>query len=328
MTTSLPETHVPAAISAADNLGDLHHVMRFSHYTPGWHRNRAALWPEPRTSFRPTQWRYSESKQALIQAGRWMSTEEAERRNLIMANPMVDENQCDQYSTVRTLVAAYQMIKPGEYAKAHRHSPNALRLVLEAGDGVHTVVDGKQLTMRAGDVLLTPGHGWHSHFNEGEKNAYWIDYLDVPLVQLLEPMFVEHFPGGTQTVDSFTDDPTLVFRAAMVRNALDQSLIEEGVRAIILPSQGKIQTMELRFTEINSKANLLRPRSTVNRVVTVCKGICEIQVGPDHFELNIGDTLAIPCWNNTAMLAPLGALLCEVSDEPTQRALGFYKQEQ
>src|ERR1700731_3524430 len=45
--------------------------------------------------------------------------------------------------------------------------------------------------MEPGDVLLTPNWSSHGHGNDSRACAYWLDFLDVPLVQLLEPMFFE-----------------------------------------------------------------------------------------------------------------------------------------
>src|SRR5690606_17881398 len=104
----------------------------------GWHRRFPALWPEPRENFLPHVWHYGDVKPILDRAGQLVDTELAERRNLTMFNPV----EGNVYSTVRTIVAAYQMVKPGEFARAHRHTPNALRLILE-GNGTCTVVDGK-----------------------------------------------------------------------------------------------------------------------------------------------------------------------------------------
>src|SRR3546814_14000860 len=79
------------------------------------------------------------------------------------------------YAAARTLAAAYQMIKPGERARSHRHSPNALRLVLDAQPGTFTVVNGQEFPMISGDVLLTPGWCWHGHHNERDRTAYCLD---------------------------------------------------------------------------------------------------------------------------------------------------------
>ena len=155
----------------------------------GWHRRHPALWAQPLPNFRPHAWHYRDVRPILDRAGDLVDTQLAERRNLTMFNPV----KGNVYSTVRTLVAAYQMVKPGELARAHRHTANALRLILE-GSGTYTVVDGHQVEMRPGDVLLTPNWSWHSHENLGSENCYWMDFLDVPLVHLLEPMFYEPHP--------------------------------------------------------------------------------------------------------------------------------------
>ena len=98
------------------------------------------------------------------------------------------------YATSRTIVAAYQMIMPGEKARSHRHTPNALRLIIDAEPGAYTIVNGERLSMMPGDVVLTPNWCWHGHGNDSRACAYWLDVLDVPLVHLLEPMFFEPHP--------------------------------------------------------------------------------------------------------------------------------------
>ena len=91
------------------------------------------------------------------------------------------------------------MIMPGEKARSHRHTPNALRLIIDAEPGAYTVVNGERLSMLPGDVVLTPNWCWHGHGNDGRACAYWLDVLDVPLVQLLEPMFFEPHPDEFET---------------------------------------------------------------------------------------------------------------------------------
>src|SRR5215510_4072985 len=154
---------------------------------PGWAKPTPSLWASPRKTFRPTHWSYQQARGALDAAGRLINTELAERRKLILFNPA----EGNTYGTVRTIVAAYQMIMPGEWARVHRHTPNALRLILDAEPGTYTEVDGTNIAMEPGDVLLTPNWSTHGHGNNSKANAYWLDFLDAPLVQLLEPMFFE-----------------------------------------------------------------------------------------------------------------------------------------
>ena len=47
------------------------------------------------------------------------------------------------------------MLLPGEWAPAHRHTPNAVRIVVE-GEGAYTTVNGEKCTMERGDLILTP----------------------------------------------------------------------------------------------------------------------------------------------------------------------------
>jgi len=143
----------------------------------GWNKPTPSLWTSPRKTFQPTHWSYAQARGALDAAGRLINTELAERRNLILFNPA----EGNTYATVRTLVAAYQMIMPGEWARVHRHTPNALRLILDAESGTYTEVDGVNIGMEPGDVLLTPNWSTHGHGNNSKSNAYWLDVLDAPL---------------------------------------------------------------------------------------------------------------------------------------------------
>src|SRR5258708_22357724 len=169
----------------------------------GWNKPTPSLWPAPRKTFVPAHWKYELARGALDAAGRLINTALAERRNLILFNPA----EGNTYGTVRTLVAAYQMIMPGEWARVHRHTPNALRLILDAEPGTYTEVDGTNIAMAPGDVLLTPNWSTHGHGNHSRSCAYWLDFLDAPLVQLLEPMFFEIAEDEEKHAEEAADKP-------------------------------------------------------------------------------------------------------------------------
>ena len=65
----------------------------------------------------------------LLRTGELISTREAERRVLMLMNPGLE----GQAAATSTLFAGMQLILPGEIARAHRHSPSALRVVVKAG---------------------------------------------------------------------------------------------------------------------------------------------------------------------------------------------------
>jgi gentisate 1,2-dioxygenase len=93
-----------------------------------------------------------------------------------------------------TLWGAVQFLRGGELAPGHRHTPAALRFVLE-GSGVWTLVNGDPLHMAPGDLVLTPSWTWHEHHNPGTEPMIWFDGLDLPLVRSLDAVFFE--PGDT-----------------------------------------------------------------------------------------------------------------------------------
>ena len=271
-------------------------------------------------------WRYRDAALAMDRAGEWMSTEDAERRNLLTFNPVGD----NEYDTVRTIVSAYQMLKPGEHARAHRHSPNALRLMLDAEDEVFTVVDGQQVAMRRGDVLLTPNWCWHSHFNLGSANAYWIDFLDVPLVQHLEPMFMEELPAHHQEVTAVPDPddcPLVLTRAAALAGLASVESAEGGGKRWLLDTQRQIPTLAISYLQLPGGARMTEGRSTQNRVFAVADGQGSARLGEAQVDWCRGDLFCLPSWHGYEIAASEDALVLEVSDEPTMRMLGFLRTE-
>ncbi|HXJ02455.1 MAG TPA: hypothetical protein VNH44_14625, partial [Micropepsaceae bacterium] len=106
---------MPQATDLANSgsLDELYAQLKPMNVGPGWNKPTPSLWESPRKTFVPAHWRYREAKAALDAAGRLINTELAERRNLILFNPVPGND----YATTRTLLAAYQMILPGEKAR-------------------------------------------------------------------------------------------------------------------------------------------------------------------------------------------------------------------
>jgi gentisate 1,2-dioxygenase len=317
------------SFSKATNLDELYPLIHQEFFTAGWHKKRDSLWKSPRTEFRPMHWSYQLGKLALDQAGNWMDTELAERRNLLLFNPVEDND----YDTVRTLVAAYQMIKPGEYAKPHKHSPNALRFVLEAKPGAFSVVDGVKLPMLAGDILLTPGGSMHSHYNESDACAYWIDILDVPLIHLLEPMFFEPSNEAIQTVNSSPDRHEYWFKEEdLLRNIslnspTDPSKSELNSKTQILDSQSHIVTQCLSYHHLSSGGILSIPRTTVSRIFCIAHGSGTVNLGGIEVNWKFGDVLALPSWHEACFNAIDESRIFEINDFPALQKLGLFRQQ-
>jgi len=307
------------SLNDAQTLDELNGLLDPLSLRAGWNKHEASLWPKPRTGFLPSSWSWQNAKAALDSAGRLISTEQADRRNLFLVNPM-DGNY---YSTVRTLVCAYQMILPGERARSHRHTPNALRLVLDVGEQTYTVVNGVRIDMKPGDVVLTPGWAWHGHGNDGDKAGYWIDFLDVPLVQLLEPMFLEHWPEGFQTPSEHSRDSAFVFPWSETEATLSTANPDSQGRVAAKLGSPALPTIDLQMEKLAAGAATGPLRTTASQIVAVVSGRGRTIVGEKTIEWNRGDVMAIPSWQRFEHKADEESILFTVSDLPVMEKLNF-----
>lgn len=291
----------------------------------GWHRRAPALWPEPRKNFVPFRWRYSDVKPILDAAGHLVDHAMADRRNLTMTNPV----EGNLYATVRTMVAAYQLIKPGETADAHRHTPNALRIILE-GKGTYTVVNGTRVEMRPGDVLLTPSMTWHSHSSNGNEDCYWVDVLDVPLVHLLEPMFFERHPDKLEKDVVDADSSPIAFRW--------EDSVAQLVASTTAPAHGMaereiqlgtpaLKTVALHVQRFNAGFVSAQYRTTANVLFTVIKGSGRTHVDGEVIEWSMGDVIAVPAWRAYRHEVDSESFMVRASDEPLLRGIDMLREE-
>ena len=309
-----------SALANAADLEDLRSQLDPLDFMAGWNKHEPSLWKEPRTDFKPMIWRWEAAKAGLDAAGRLIDAEQAERRNLFMVNPI----EGNHYATLRTLVSAYQMLLPGEKARTHRHSPNALRLVLDVADACYTVVDGVRIDMEPGDVLLTPGMSWHGHGNEGSAPGYWIDFLDVPLVQLLEPMFLDLWEGLQAATQTTRVSPYVFTMAAMQADLARASPDEHGRLRIRLDAPS-MPTTALFMEKLGAGRKGRLIRSTENQIFAVVSGSGTSRVGEETFSWSRGDVFVAPGWHGVRHEAGEDALIFCVSDLPVHEKLGFHQ---
>lgn len=295
------------------------------HMEGGWHRKAPALWPEPRANFHPNLWRYRDVKPILAQAGGLVDHRMADRRNLTMTNPV----EGNLYATVRTMVAAYQSIKPGEQAEAHRHTPSALRIILE-GRGSYTVVNGTRVEMRPGDVLLTPSWAWHSHAAVGPDDCFWVDVLDVPLVHLLEPMFFERHPDRFEAQVTEAQEAPIAFRWEESQRRLDAASAAPAhgmaEREIELGAPA-MKTIAIHVQRMGAGFACATHRSTANAIFTVIEGEGTTRAGERELHWQQGDVFAIPAWRAYRHDVSCDAHLVRVSDEPVMRAFDLLREQ-
>lgn len=311
-------------LATAATLDELYARLAPHHINAGWAKPTPSLWAEPHRNFKPAMWCWADGRAALTAAGRLVNTELAERRNLILFNPV----EGNTYATVRTLIAAYQSVLPGETTRSHRHTPNALRFILE-GEGSYTVVDGQRLEMRPNDVLLTPNWCWHGHGSEAEGPCFWLDCLDAPLVHLLEPMFFEPHPHVNEPVPSVPASSPFIFPWTDVQAALDRETPDpEGRygRRVQLGSPA-LATIALYMERLEGGTRTTPVRTTANRIYCAAEGSGTTTIDGESFSWSRGDVIAAPAWRPVTHHATSDATLFCMTDEPLLRTLGWLREE-
>ena len=114
---------------------DFYGRMGEQNMTPLWEVLHTLLAEAPVTEAVPHKWDYDLCRPYIMESADVISAEEAERRVLVLENPGLEEKSC----ITEALYAGLQLIMPGEVAPAHRHSPCALRFIVE-GSGATIVL--------------------------------------------------------------------------------------------------------------------------------------------------------------------------------------------
>jgi len=144
----------------------------------------------------PHLWPWSMIYSCLMESGEVVKLggigDAAKRRTVQLVNPALTERK----ATSRTLQMSIQLVQPGERAECHRHTVAALRFIVEGDGTAYTNVEGEQMLMEPGDLVLTPNGTWHDHFNPGKSNIVWLDVLDSHLTRYLDAGFEENYPEG------------------------------------------------------------------------------------------------------------------------------------
>jgi gentisate 1,2-dioxygenase len=176
---------------------------------PLWPSLRRVLpYGQPERDTKPYLWSYQDIRPSLLRAGELTPIEKAERRVLVLANPGLG---LDNMMATPTIYIGLQLILPGETAPNHRHTPSAVRFVVE-GEGAYTTVEGEKCPMEKGDLILTPAGLWHDHGHAGTGPVVWLDALDLPLIYRLEASYA--IEGEVQTPANAPDRSQTAYRRA------------------------------------------------------------------------------------------------------------------
>jgi gentisate 1,2-dioxygenase len=339
-----------AGAGVASPLGRLYTDMDKLNLQPLWTQNRSLLTRQPRPRAIPWLWRHAEYL-PIAERSRQLITlsRGGDRRVLAMANPGLGGAP---FATP-TLWAAIQYLGAREKAPGHRHTPGAIRFVLE-GSGTFTTVDGDACDMHPGDLILTPPWRWHDHVNTADTPMIWFDGLDLPLVSHLDAIFFEQFPdelmqpvtghnlsearyGGRATVPSVADappdySPLLVYRYEDVSRTLDALAATTGEPLAsveyVNPLTGSsvMPTMACFAHRLAPARRTPTTRTVGSSVFVAYRGAGRSTIDGTRFEWQAGDIFAVPSWAAVDHESEHGSELFSVSDAPVIKALRLFRE--
>ena len=181
------------------------------HAQPLWDRYHRITTREPRALDAPMAWAWADMEPLVERAAREVAMEDAERRVLLLTHPAFG----GRVATTTNLSGGLQTLLPGETARAHRHSLQAIRFVM-SGSGAVTTVNRHRCPMHEGDLVLTPAWAWHEHIHQGSQRMVWFDGLDLPLLHHLDSMFFEIPTPGSEPLTPPPTAAALAQRDAVV----------------------------------------------------------------------------------------------------------------
>lgn len=330
---------------------DFYGRMAEENMTPLWEVLHTLLAEEPVTEAIPHKWDYDVCRPYVMESAGVISAEEAERRVLVLQNPGLEGRSCISES----LYAGLQLIMPGEIAPAHRHSPCALRFIVE-GTGAYTAINGEKAYMEVGDLILTPSWVWHDHGHEGDVPVVWLDGLDIPMIRHMGPIFAEPYPdeyhpkgppsGDNQARyganmlpvgETFETANSPVFhypypktRKALEKLAANQDLDScHGIKMeYINPANGgpAMPTLGTFMQHLPKGFGTETYRSTAAWVYSVVEGTGSTVVGEQTIEWGPRDTFVVPAWYPHRHKADEDAFLFSFTDKPVHDKLGWFRE--
>lgn len=309
---------------------------------------------QPQPKMIPHMWPWSVTEAIIAESAEAVPVGD-ERRALQLFNPGLG----GRWATTNNLIAAVQILLPGEVARAHRHTPTAIRFIIE-GSGAYTAVDGERVYMEPGDLILTPSWAWHDHGNETKERVVWMDGLDIPLIASLEAMFFSFYDkqqvaasrpanesqsmygraqlNPTWVKEKSKSSPLLLYSWEQTWEALNALRGHEGS-----PFDGI--AFEYRHPQTGGSVlptmacwiQLLRPsehtrahRHTGSAVYYVVKGSGMTVIDGQRFDWTKGDIIALPPWavhEHANGSASDDAVLFSIQDAPVLNALGLFYEE-
>jgi gentisate 1,2-dioxygenase len=330
---------------------DFYERARSEHLAPLWRVLGGLVTELPKPVAVPALWEYAKVRPYLMETCNLISTEESERRVLILENPAL----VGQSRVTQSLFCGLQVILPGEVAPAHRHVATALRFIVEGKDS-YTAIAGERTTMEPGDFVITPSWTWHDHGNESDGPMVWIDGLDMHIVNLLGASFRQNYeersypqtkPEGSAFAQAGVNmvpmnydhrsqaSPLFSYPYRVARDSLDRlSRLQppdacDGFKMLYInPLTGgaAMPTMTTAIQLIPKGFKTSPYRSTAGTVFAVVEGSGQVIIDDQTFTFHPKAIFVVPSWCNFSIDAVEDSVIFSYSDRVVQEKLGVFRE--
>lgn len=312
----------------------------------------------PRPKAIPYLWNWDEVYKLAEEAGELITLDKGgDRRAIALANPGLG----GMPFATETLWMAVQWLNGKEVAPAHRHTPQAIRFIVD-GAGSYSTIEGDRVYLEKGDLVLNPPLLWHDHGSDSNERAIWIDGLDIPLTRYLNANFFEHSHKEVQDVERVQNYSILKYGSGTMKPAWEKekpkypplstfkwskteqalldleksgsaSLFDDIALEYINPLTGNpvMSTFSCWIQMIRPGVHTLAHREVCSTVYFVFEGSGYTVIDGVRFDWKKGDLFVVPNWKlhehaNTSSTER--AILFSINDRPTMEALDKYREQE
>lgn len=305
----------------------------------------------------PMHWSYAQLRPLALEALDLVAADNTERRVLMLINPGCR----DSWAACGLFYTGLQVTGPGEALPAHRHRNATLRFLQEGSAWM--IVEGQKLEVGPRDFAITPSWTWHEHGNQSEDAVIWVAGLDVPLVNMLDTMFLELHPDVRQKQSNPANSSLYAYGAGHLRpwgftdgwtkpysplfaypwedaytalagaaRANEGSAYDGIILEYSNPLTGGsvMPTMSAHLQMLRAGEATQAHRHTGSVIYTVAKGSGHSIVAGTRFGWAEGDIFCVPSWawhEHANASSSDDAVLFSFNDFPVMRSLAFWREE-
>jgi len=299
----------------------------------------------------------------MIESRDFIGIDEAERRGLFLANPGLGGKP---YMT-NTLLSDLQLLRPGETAPTHRHTSSSSRFHMTGKGAYTTVEGEKCPMEPGDVIINPSWAWHDHGNDGREDVIYWnvldvplVEHLDNifydfeyveagdarPDVQSVKKTlgYSEHLYSAPAVAPNFVAksgkpySAKLIYRWKETQKLLNrlrsyQGSVYDGIIVEYVHSETGgpvLPTMSFHMQLLRPGERLLSHRHTSSTVYCVVEGEGYTEVDGKRLEWDKYDFFAIPSWfwhEHVNLRADQEAILFSVSDLPTIRKLGLYREQ-